>query len=42
MGKTRYIFKEVRAIKRTFHEKIDTIEDRNDIDLTKTEDIKKR
>ena len=42
MGKTRYIFKEVRAIKRTFHEKIDTIEDRNDIDLTKTEYIKKR
>ena len=42
MGKTRYIFKEVRAIKRTFYAKMGTIEDRNDIDLTKTEDIKKR
>ena len=42
MGTTRYIFKEVRAIKRTFYAKMGTIEDRNDIDLTKTEDIKKR
>ena len=40
MGKTRYIFKEVRAIKRTFYAKMGTIEDRNSMDLT--EDIKKR
>ena len=42
MGNARYIFKEIRDIKRTFHAKMGTIEDRNDRDLTKTEDIKKR
>ena len=42
MGNTRYMFKEIRDIKRTFHAKMGTIEDRNDRDLTKTEDIKKR
>ena len=42
MGKTRYIFKKIRETKGTFHAKMGTIKDRNGIDLTKTEDIKKR
>ena len=42
MGKTRDLFKKIRDIKKTFHAKMDTIKDRNDLDLTETEDIKKR
>ena len=41
MGKTGYIFKEVRAVKRTFHANMGTIDDKNDTDITKTEDIKR-
>ena len=40
MGKTRYLFKKIT--KGTFHAKMGTIKDRNGMDLTKTEDIKKR
>ena len=39
---TRDIFKKIRAIKRTFHEKMGTIKDRNDVDLNEAGDIKKR
>ena len=42
MGKTRDLFKKIRDIKRTFHAKMDSIKDRNGIDLTEAEDIKKR
>ena len=42
MGMTRDLFKEVRDTKGTFHAKMDTIKDRNDMDLIKAEDIKKR
>ena len=42
MGKTRDLFKEVRGTKGTFHAKMGTIKDRNDMDLTEAEDIKKR
>ena len=42
MGKTRGLFKKVRATKGSFHAKMGTIKDRNDMDLTKAEDIKKR
>ena len=42
MGKTRDIFKKIRDIKGTFHAKMGTIKDRNTMDLTETEDIKKR
>ena len=42
MGKTRDIFKKIRDTKGTFHAKMGTIKDRNDIDLTEAEDIKKR
>ena len=42
MGKTRDLFKEIRDIKRTFHAKMGTVKHRNDIDLTKAEDIRKR
>ena len=41
MGKTRDLFKKIRATKGTFHEKIGTITDRNDVDLIESEDIKK-
>ena len=41
MGKTRDLFKKIRDIKGTFHAKTDTIKDRNGMDLTKAEDIKK-
>ena len=41
MGKTRSIFKKIRDIKRTFHSKMGSIKDRNDMDLT-AEDMKKR
>ena len=42
MGKTRDLFKKMRDTKRTFHAKMDTIKDRNGMDLTEAEDIKKR
>ena len=42
MGKTRDLFKKIRDPKGTFHAKMGTIKDRNSMDLTKAEDIKKR
>ena len=42
MGKTRDLFKKIRYTKGTFHAKMGTVKDRNDMDLTKAEDIKKR
>ena len=42
MGKTRDLFKKLRDIKGTFHAKMGSIKDRNGMDLTKAEDIKKR
>ena len=42
MGKTRDLFKKIRDTRRTFREKMSTTEDRNCMDLTKSEDIKKR
>ena len=42
MGKTRDLFKKIRDTKGTFHAKIGTIKDRNGLDLTEAEDIKKR
>ena len=43
MKKTRDLIKKIRDTKGTFHAKIDsTIKDRNDMDLTEAEDIKKR
>ena len=42
MGKTRGLFKKIRDIKGTFHAKIGSIKDRNCMDLTEAEDIKKR
>ena len=42
MGKTRYLFKKIRYTKGTFHAKMGTIKDRNGMDLTEAEDIKKR
>ena len=41
MGRTRDIFKKIRDIKGTFHAKMCSIKDRNDRDLTETEDIKR-
>ena len=42
MGKTRALFKKIRYNKGTFHAKMGTIKDINSMDLTETEDIKKR
>ena len=42
MGKTRDLFKKIRDTKGIFHAKMGTIKDRNDMDLTEAEDIKKR
>ena len=42
MGKTTELFKKIRDTKGTFHAKMATIKDRNGMDLTETEDIKKR
>ena len=42
MGKTRDLLKKIRDTKGTFHAKKGTIKDRNSMDLTETEDIKKR
>ena len=41
MGKTRDIFKKIRDTKGTFHAKMGTIKDRNGMDLTEAEEIKK-
>ena len=41
MGKTRHLFKKIRDTKGTFHAKMGTIKDRNGMDLTGAEDIKK-
>ena len=42
MGKTRKLFKKTRDTKETFHAKMGLIKDRNCMDLTEAEDIKKR
>ena len=42
MGKNRDLLKKIRGTKGTFHAKMDTIKDRNGMDLTEAEDIKKR
>ena len=42
MGKTRDLFKKIRDTKGTFHAKMGSIRDRNGMDLTEAEDIKKR
>ena len=42
MGKTSDLFEKIKDTKGTFHAKTGTIKDRNDMDLTEAEDIKKR
>ena len=42
LGKTRNLFKKIRDTKGTFHAKMGSIKDRNGLDLTEAEDIKKR
>ena len=42
MGKTRYLSKKIRDTKGTFHAKMGSIKDRNGMDLTEAEDIKKK
>ena len=42
MGKARGLFKKMRDTKGTFHAKMDSIKDRNGMDKTEAEDIKKR
>ena len=42
MGKTRDLFKKIRDTKGTFHAIMGTIKDKNNMDLTEAEDIKKR
>ena len=42
MGKTRDLFKKIRDTKGTFHEKMGSIKDRNGMDITEAENIKKR
>ena len=42
MGKTRDLFKKIRDTKGTFHAKMGSIKDRNGMDLTEAEDIKKK
>ena len=42
LGKSRDLFKKIRDNKGIFHAKMDTIKDRNIMDLTESEDIKKR
>ena len=42
MRKTRELFKKIGAIKGTFHARMGMIRDRNDKDLTETEEVKKR
>ena len=42
MGKTRDLFKKIRHTKGIFHEKMNTIKDKNSMNLTEAEDMKKR
>ena len=42
MGKTRDLFKKIRDTKGRFHAKMDTVKDRNGMELTEAKDIKKR
>ena len=42
MGKTKDLFKKIRDLKGTFHAKMSSIKNRNDVDLTEVEDIKQR
>ena len=42
MGKTRYLFKKIRDTKGIFHAEMGTVKDRNAMDLTEAEDVKKR
>ena len=42
MGKTRDLFKKIKDTKGTFHAKMGSIKDKNGMDLTEAEDIKKR
>ena len=42
MGNTRDLLKKIRDTEGTFHPKMGTVKDRNDMDLTEAEDIKKR
>ena len=42
MGKTKDLFKKIRDTERIFHSKISTTKNRNGIDLTEAEDIKKK
>ena len=42
MGKTRDLFKKIRATKGTFHAKMGTIKNKNGMDLTEAEDFQKR
>ena len=42
MGKTRDLFKKIRDTKETFHTKMGSVKDKNGMDLTEAEDIKKR
>ena len=42
MGKTRNLFKKIRDFKGIFHAKMSTVKDRNRMDLTEAEDMKKR
>ena len=42
MGKTQDLFKKIRGIEETFHAKMGPIKDRNTMDLTEAEDIKKK
>ena len=42
MGKTRDLFKKIRDTKETFHAKMATMKNRNGMDLTEAEDIKRR
>ena len=41
MGRTRHLFKKIRNTKGTFHAKVGSVKDRNGMDLTEAEDIKK-
>ena len=42
MGKTRHLFKKIRDPVGIFHSKMDTVKDRDSMDLTEAEDIKKK
>ena len=42
MGKTRDLFKKIRDTRGTFHAKMGSVKDRNGMDLTEAEDVKKR